>query len=389
MFNIKTLNSISPVYQSILPESEYSVSPDAQNPQAILVRSADMHSYEIEPSLLCVARAGAGVNNLPLDKLAEAGVVAFNAPGANANAVKELVVAGLLLASRKIAEGIEWCKGLTEGEVSVEKQVEAGKSRFVGPELAGKTLGVVGLGAIGVNVANIGVNLGMNVLGYDPYISIDHAWKLSRAVVHATTLEEIYAKADYITVHVPLMDSTRNMIDAAALRQMKPEAALLNFARDGLVCHEDVKDALENGRLRVYVTDFPSKDMIGVKNAILTPHLGASTPESEDNCVRMAAQQIDDYLHNGSIENSVNFPNCRLSRLSVPRIAMLHKNVPNVISSITMVLSEEALNIENMVNVSRGGYAYTVVDVGRAPSQRLIDKLGQLDTMFRARLLMP
>ncbi|MBQ8506552.1 MAG: 3-phosphoglycerate dehydrogenase [Clostridia bacterium] len=389
MYNIKTLNAISPVYQNILKDAEYNVSPEAENPEAILVRSADMHSYAINENLLCVARAGAGVNNLPLDKLAESGIVAFNAPGANANAVKELVVAGLLLASRKIAEGIEWCKTLTDGETSVEKQVEAGKSQFTGPELAGKTLGVVGLGAIGVHVANIGVNLGMDVLGYDPYISIDHAWKLSRAVQHATTLEEILEKSDYITLHVPLMDSTKNMINAATLAQMKPRAALLNFARDGLVNHEDVKAALDRETLRVYVTDFPCKDLIGAKNAILTPHLGASTPESEDNCVRMAAQQIDNYIKYGSIENSVNFPNCRLGRLSVPRITLLHKNVPNVISSITMVLSEEALNIENMINVSRGSYAYTVVDVGCAPSQRLIDKLGQLDTMYKARLLMP
>ena len=389
MYNIKTLNSISPVYQNILRESEYCIGAEVENPDAILVRSADMHSCEINENLLCVARAGAGVNNLPLDRLAQAGVVAFNAPGANANAVKELVVAGLLLASRKIAEGIEWCKTLTEGETSVEKQVEAGKSQFIGPELAGKTLGVIGLGAIGVHVANIGVNLGMDVLGYDPYISIDHAWKLSRAVQHATTLEEIYSKADYITVHVPLMDSTRDMINAAALKQMKPSAALLNFARDGLVNHADVKAALENDELRMYVTDFPSKDLIGAKNVLLTPHLGASTPESEDNCVRMAAQQVDNYIKNGSIENSVNFPNCRLGRLSVPRIALLHKNVPNVISTITIVLSEEALNIENMINVSRGNYAYTVVDVGHAPSARLVEKLGKLDTMYRARLLMP
>ena len=389
MYNIKTLNSISPVYESILKNGEYNVAADAENPQAILVRSADMHSYAFNDELLCVARAGAGVNNLPLDRMAQEGIVAFNAPGANANAVKELVVAGLLLASRKISDGIEWCRSLTDGETSVEKQVEAGKSRFAGPELAGKTLGVIGLGAIGVNVANIGVNLGMKVLGYDPYISIDHAWMLSRAVEHVTTLEEIYVKSDYITLHVPLMDSTKDMINAVSLAQMKPRAALLNFARDGLVNHEDVKAALERETLRVYVTDFPCSDLIGVKNAILTPHLGASTPESEDNCVRMAAQQIDAYIKYGSIENSVNFPNCRLGKLSKPRIAMLHKNVPNVISAITMVLSEEALNIENMVNVSRGSYAYTVVDVGCAPSQRLVDKLGTLDTMYRARLLMP
>ena len=389
MYSIKTLNSISPVYQDILKPDNYCVSPEAEHPDAILVRSADMHSYPAEENLLCVARAGAGVNNLPLDALAQAGVVAFNSPGANANAVKELVLAGLLLASRRIAEGIEWCRGLTEDETTIEKQVEAGKKQFAGPELAGKTLGVIGLGAIGVQVANTGVSLGMDVLGYDPFISIEHAWKLSRAVQHSTTLDEILEKSDYVTVHVPLMDSTRDLINAAALAKMKPDAALLNFARDGLVNIDAVKAALEADALRIYVTDFPCKALIGAKNVLLTPHLGASTPESEDNCVRMVAQQVHDYIEYGSIVNSVNYPNCKLGRLNVPRIALLHQNVPNVIGSITKVLSEEALNIENMINVSRGGYAYTVVDVGHAPSARLVAKLGTLDTMYRVRLLMP
>ena len=389
MYTIKTMNSISPVYQDILKADNYSVSPEAEHPDAILVRSADMHSYPVEENLLCVARAGAGVNNLPLDALAQAGVVAFNSPGANANAVKELVLAGLLLASRRIAEGIEWCRGLTEGETTIEKQVEAGKKQFAGPELAGKTLGVIGLGAIGVQVANTGVALGMDVLGYDPFISIEHAWKLSRAVQHSTTLDEVLEKSDYVTVHVPLMDSTRDLINAAAIAKMKPEAALLNFARDGLVNIDAVKAALEANALRDYVTDFPCKALIGAKNVLLTPHLGASTPESEDNCVRMVAQQVHDYIEYGSIVNSVNYPNCKLGRLSVPRIALLHQNVPNVIGSITKVLSEEALNIENMINVSRGSYAYTVVDVGRAPSEKLVAKLNKLDTMYRARLLMP
>ena len=389
MYNIKTINSISPVYQDILKADQYNVGAETEHPDAILVRSADMHNYPAEENLLCVARAGAGVNNLPLDALAKAGVVAFNSPGANANAVKELVLAGLLLASRKIAEGIEWCRGLTEGETSVEKQVEAGKKQFIGPELAGKTLGVIGLGAIGVQVANTGVALGMDVLGYDPFISIEHAWKLSRSVQHSTTLEEVLEKSDYVTVHVPLMDSTRDLINAAALAKMKPTAALLNFARDGLVNIDAVKAALEADALRVYVTDFPCEALIGAKNVLLTPHLGASTPESEDNCVRMVAQQVHDYIEYGSIVNSVNYPNCKLGRLNVPRIALLHQNVPNVIGSITKVLSEEALNIENMINVSRGSYAYTVVDVGHAPSERLVAKLGTLDTMYRVRLLMP
>ena len=389
MYNIKTINSISPVYQDILKADQYNVGAETEHPDAILVRSADMHNYPAEENLLCVARAGAGVNNLPLDALAKAGVVAFNSPGANANAVKELVLAGLLLASRKIAEGIEWCRGLSEGETSVEKQVEAGKKQFIGPELAGKTLGVIGLGAIGVQVANTGVALGMDVLGYDPFISIEHAWKLSRSVQHSTTLEEVLEKSDYVTVHVPLMDSTRDLINAAALAKMKPTAALLNFARDGLVNIDAVKAALEADALRVYVTDFPCEALIGAKNVLLTPHLGASTPESEDNCVRMVAQQVHDYIEYGSIVNSVNYPNCKLGRLNVPRIALLHQNVPNVIGSITKVLSEEALNIENMINVSRGSYAYTVVDVGHAPSERLVAKLGTLDTMYRVRLLMP
>ena len=389
MYSIKTLNSISPVYQDTLTAAEYTVSSECEKPDAILVRSADMHGMPVPESLLCVARAGAGVNNLPLDDFAKQGIVAFNTPGANSNAVKELVIAGLLLASRKICEGVAWCKTLQDGETTVEKQVEAGKKQFVGPELMGKTLGVIGLGAIGVQVANTGTALGMNVLGYDPFISVEHAWKLSRAVQHATKLEEILEKSDYVTVHVPLMDSTRDMIDAAALRKMKPTAALLNFSRDGLVNDEAVKAALEENRLRIYVTDFPCKALIGAKNVLLTPHLGASTPESEDNCVRMAARQVNNYLKYGSIENSVNYPNCTLGANAIPRITLLHQNVPNVISAITKVLSEEALNIENMVNVSRGGYAYTVVDVGHAPSERLVAKLGTLDTVYRVRLLMP
>ena len=389
MYSIKTLNSISPVCQDALPDAEYAVSADCENPDAILVRSANMHGMDVNANLLCVARAGAGVNNLPLDDFARRGIVAFNTPGANANAVKELVIAGLLLASRRIYDGIAWCRSLTDGETSIEKQVEAGKKQFAGPELMGKTLGVIGLGAIGVQVANTGAALGMDVLGYDPFISVEHAWKLSRAVQHAPTLEEIFEKSDYITVHVPLMDSTRDLIDAAALRQMKPSAALLNFSRDGLVNDEAVKAALEADKLRVYVTDFPCKALIGVKNVLLTPHLGASTPESEDNCVRMAARQVNNYLKYGSIENSVNYPNCKLSPNAIPRITLLHQNVPNVISAITKALSEEALNIENMVNMSRGGYAYTVVDVGHAPSARLVEKLGTLDTIYRVRLLMP
>ena len=389
MYNIQKLNSISPVYHGILPDTEYNVAYEMDNPDAIMVRSAGMHDMAIQENLLCVGRAGAGVNNIPLDKMAEHGVVVFNSPGANANAVKELVLAGLLLASRKIAEGIEWCKGLSDGETTVEKQVEAGKKQFIGPELSGKTLGVIGLGAIGLQVANAGVALGMDVLGYDPYISVDNAWRLSRSVAHALSLDEVIEKSDYITLHVPLTDGNRGMIDAGAISRMKNTAALLNFARGPLVNIDDVKEALEQGQLRVYVTDFPEAALIGVRNVVLTPHLGASTPESEDNCVRMVARQINDYIKYGSIVNSVNYPNCALEKQTMPRISILHKNVPNVLGAITQVISSERLNIENMVNQSRGAYAYTVLDVDEKPSAQLRTKLLALDTVFRARLLMP
>ena len=389
MLNIQKLNSISPVYQGILPETEYNVAYEVENPDAIMVRSASMHDMPINDNLLCVGRAGAGVNNIPLDKMAEHGVVVFNSPGANANAVKELVLAGLLLASRRISDGIEWCKGLKSGEQTVEKQVEAGKKQFVGPELAGKTLGVVGLGAIGLQVANAGVSLGMDVLGYDPYISVDNAWRLSRSVRHSMSLDEILENSDYITLHVPLTDDNRGLIDAAAISRMKNTAALLNFARGPLVNVADVKEALEQGQLRVYVSDFPEEALIGARNVVLTPHLGASTPESEENCVRMVARQMHDYIRYGSIVNSVNYPNCALGRPTMPRISILHKNVPNVLGAITGVISGEGLNIENMVNQSRGPYAYTVLDVDSKPSVLLRSKLHALDTIFRARLLMP
>ena len=387
-YNVQTLNSISPVYHSFLREDEYTVGPAAVNPDAILVRSADMHNTEINEKLLCVARAGAGVNNIPLDKMAEAGVVVFNSPGANANAVKELVIAGLLLAGRRIVEGVEWCRTLGVAP-DVEALVEKGKSRFAGPELYGKTLGVVGLGAIGVLVANTGVALGMNVLGYDPYISVDHAWKLDRSVRHSMELSEVLEKSDFITLHVPLTDSTRDMINASVLSRMKPGAALLNFSRGGLVETEAVINALERGALRTYVTDFPCRELIGVKNAVITPHLGASTPESEDNCVRMVAKQIDDYIKTGSIVNAVNFPSCPLGRVIMPRLAVLHRNIPNVIGPITQAVSAEGLNIENMVNQSRGPWAYTVLDMNGRPSDALIEKLRASENNLRVRLLMP
>ena len=389
MYSVKTLNAISPVYETVLEMQEYAFDAYSERPDAIMVRSANMHDMEIPESVMCVARAGAGVNNIPLEAMAERGIVVFNSPGANANAVKELAITAMLLASRKVVGGIEWLKTLKGEGDQVEKLVEKGKSKFVGPELMGKTLGVIGLGAIGVLVANAGVALGMNVLGYDPYISVDHAWRLSRSVQHSTALDEVLTHSDYISLHVPLMDATRGMIDAQALGKMKPSAALINLSRGGLVDARAVLDALSTGLLRAYVTDFPSDELIGAEGVICIPHLGASTPESEDNCVRMVARQVDEYLRWGSITNSVNYPDCPLGRCTEPRIAMLHKNVPNVIGSVTQLIAAEDLNIDNMINKSRGAYAYTVVELDQKPSDALIERLAALDTTYRVRLILP
>ena len=388
MYKILTMNTISPIYKEILPAEEYEVSPTVENPDAILVRSADLHEFALPQSVKCVARAGAGVNNIPLDAFGEKGVVVFNTPGANANAVKELVLAGMLLASRDIVGGIAWCQSL-KGEEGVAKLVEKGKNKFVGPEIMGKTLGVIGLGEIGALVANAGNSLGMKALGFDPYISVAHAWMLSRSIGRAKSQDDLLAASDYVTVHVPLMDATRGMINAQALAKMKPSAALLNFARGGLVDARAAMDALKAGLLRAYVTDFPSDELIGAPGVLCIPHLGASTPESEDNCVRMVSRQVDDYLRWGSIVHSVNYPDCPLGRCTEPRIAMLHKNVPNVIGSVTQLIAGEGHNIDNMINKSRGAYAYTVVELDAQPSQALMDKLAALDTTYRVRLILP
>ena len=388
MFKIKTLNPISPVYRDILSADKYLVSPEAEQADAVIVRSADMLNLPIENNWLCVGRAGVGVNNIPLDKMAENGVVVFNTPGANANAVKELVVAGLLLASRRIAEGIRWTLDNAD-DPDLAKLVEKGKKQFVGPELKGKTLGVIGLGAIGVLVANVGASLGMKVLGYDPYISVDHAWSLSRSVKHSTDVSEVLRESDYVTLHIPLTDGTRRMIDDAAIAQMKYGAALLNFARDALVDSDALTEALNSGKLRAYISDFPVPALMKVKNTVFLPHLGASTPESEDNCVRMVGEQIEAYLLRGEIVNSVNYPTCKLGPVIMPRLTVLHQNVPNVIGTVTGILAEAKLNIENMVNQSRGAYAYTVLDLSDKPNGAALAAIESLDAVYRARLLMP
>ena len=389
MIQIKTMNAISPVYEESLPPSAYAVGPEEAAPQAILVRSADLHASEIPDSLLCVARAGAGYNNLPIDVYARKGVVAFNTPGANANAVKELTVAGLLLASRKIAQGIDWCQTLAEKGEAIPALVEKGKSQFAGPELMGKTLGVMGLGAVGRLVANAGVALGMRVLGHDPYISVENAWQLSREVEHSTDLDQMLSQCDYLSVHVPLTPDSRNLFRREIFEKMKPGAALLNFSRGALVNDADVKAALAQGKLRAYVTDFPNADLVGTPGVVCIPHLGASTPESEENCVRMASRQIRDYLENGSIVHSVNYPDCPLGPVTRPRLLVLHQNIPNVLQSILGLVTQsgENLNIDNMLNKSRGDYACTALDLDHAPSQALVEKIAQLATTYRVRLL--
>ena len=383
MISVKLLNKISPVYQSVWPETEYCVSAEAENPQAIIVRSADMHEMEIEKSVLAVARAGAGTNNIPLEKMGKQGVVVFNTPGANANAVKELVVAGMLLGSRNIVGGIEWAKGL-QGE-GVAKLVEKGKGQFAGPELKGKTLGIIGLGAIGSMVANAARALEMNVVGFDPYITVDHAWMLSRAVQRARSQDEVLEKCDYLSIHVPLMNETRGFLNAALLKKMKKGAVILNFARGELASDADILAALEAGDLRAYVTDFPNENLLGQKGVIAIPHLGASTPESEDNCVDMACRQISAYLDNGSIKNSVNYPDCELDPVSGHRIAVLHANVPNTVGSITSLVAAYDINIDNMVNKSRGQFAYTVLDLDEVPPEILLDKIENLEVVYRVR----
>lgn len=365
MFKILTLNKISKVGLGQLSDN-YTVSDNEANPDGILLRSFKMHDMELPESLKAVARCGAGVNNIPLDKCAEKGIVVFNTPGANANAVKELVLTGLLLSSRKIMASYAWAQSL-QGTEDIAKQVEKGKSNFAGPEIKGKTLGIVGLGAIGVLVANAAVALGMNVIGYDPYFSIKNALALDNAVKFTSNLDDIYAVADYITVHVPATPETKNMINAESLAKCKDGVRLLNFARNELVNVADVKTALESGKVSCYICDFPNEETVGVDGIITLPHLGASTPEAEDNCATMAAKEIMAYLEDGNIVNSVNYPNCSAPRIAgKARVCVLHKNTPNMLAQITAFFGEKGVNIEHMTNNAKGDYAYTILDVDNA-----------------------
>lgn len=383
MFNILTLNKIAKCGLDQLNDN-YKITDDANvDADGIILRSFKMHDMELPESLNAVARAGAGTNNIPIDKCSEKGIVVFNTPGANANAVKELVIAGMLLASRDVIGGVAWANTLTGDDV--DKQVEKGKSNFAGCEIKGKTLGIIGLGAIGILVANAAYALGMEVIGYDPYLSVDSALKLSRHVKKANSPEEVYAAADYITIHVPLMDSTRNTINAETIAQMKDGVIILNFARGGLVNNADIKKALADGKVAKYVVDFADSETVNQPGIINIPHLGASTAESEDNCAVMAAQELADYLENGNILNSVNFPNCSLPEDNIGRIAIAHKNIPNVIAKFTEALS--SVNISDMINKSKGELAYTIINTDHAIPAEAIEKLNQIDAVIRVRVI--
>lgn len=386
MYRINCLNPIADVGLKNFTE-KYEVTADVQEADGILVRSASMHEMELPSRLLAVARAGAGVNNIPLDKCAEHGVVVFNTPGANANGVKELVIAGMLLAARDVIGGIEWVKASKE-DSDIAKTAEKAKKNFAGTEIMGKKLGVIGLGAIGVKVANAAVGLGMEVYGYDPYLSVNAAWNLSRSVIHVLNVDDIYARCDYITIHVPLMDTTKGMINAVSIAKMKEGVILLNFARDLLANEKDVLEGLQSGKIARYVSDFPNPVTAGQKGCIVIPHLGASTEESEDNCAVMAVEELKDYLENGNIRNSVNYPACDMGICAqASRVAIFHKNTANMITKFTAEFGEKGINISDMTNKSRGEVAYTMLDVEAKPTEEIISALEKIKGVFRVRIV--
>lgn len=388
MKNIQLLNKIAKCGTDIFDKNEYTVSDNVENPDAIMVRSAVMHDMTFGTNLLAIARAGAGVNNIPLERCAEEGIVVFNTPGANANGVKELVICGMLLACRDVVGGIEWVKSMKHSE-DIARLVEKEKSKFAGTEVAGKTLGIIGLGAIGGPLANAAIALGMNVIGCDPYMSIDAAWKISRSVKKADTREEIFANADFISLHTPLIDSkdpkvnTRHMINKETIAKMKDGVILLNFARDALVNDDDLEEALRIGKIRRYVTDFPNARTAGMDGVLAIPHLGASTAESEDNCAVMAAVELSEYLETGNIKNSVNYPSVEMPPHDGIRLVILHRNIPNMISHISSTLAANNINIENLANRSKGDYAVTLVDTIANITSEMIDTIGSMDGIIR------
>ena len=382
MYKVKTLNKIAKIGLDIF-DDKYTYGDEVENPDGIILRSFNMHEMELPESLAAVARAGAGVNNIPIDKCSEKGIVVFNTPGANANAVKELVIAGLLLASRKVVQGISWAKTLIGEGDAVSKLVEKGKSSFAGPEIQGKTLGIIGLGAIGVRVANAAHALGMNVIGYDPYLSVDAAWKMTRAAEHAKNIDDVLAKSDYISIHVPATKDTKGMFNADLFRKVKPGVRLLNFSRAELVDTDSVLKALEDGTVAEYITDFATEELLKSDRVIVMPHLGASTPESEDNCAVMAAQELKDFLENGNIINSVNFPNCDMGKVCGSRVTLAHKNIPSMLNQITDVFTKDSINIENMVNKSKGDYAYTMIDTHTDITDAMLADMKAIDGVIK------
>lgn len=386
MRKIHCLNAISKYGTDLLDEN-YALTDDVNEAEAILVRSASMHEMDFSGDLLAIGRAGAGVNNIPLEACAEKGIVVFNTPGANANGVKELVLAGMLLASRDIVGGIKWCQD-NKDDANIAKTTEKSKKAFAGCEIWGKKLGVIGLGAIGVRVANAAAELGMEVYGYDPFISVNAAWMLSRSVKHTTSLDTIFSECDYITVHVPAMNETKGMINKEAFAKMKDGVVILNFARDVLVNDDDMAEALSSGKVKRYVTDFPNPKSANMENAIVIPHLGASTEESEDNCAKMAVEEIMDYLENGNIRNSVNYPACDMGvKKTAARVAVMHLNVPNMIGQITGALASGGINISDMTNKSRDKYAYTLMDLDHEPDGSVMERLNGINGVLRVRMI--
>lgn len=385
MFKIKTLNKISATGLDIFDKSNYEISDQIEQPDGIMLRSFNLHDMEFPASLKAIARAGAGVNNIPIDKCSENGIVVFNTPGANANAVKELVLTALLLSSRKIVSGIEWVKTLNN-EQDIAKIVEKGKGEFVGPEIQGKKLGVVGLGAIGVLVANAANSLGMEVLGYDPYLSVDAAWSLSSDVKKASNLDSLITECDYITIHIPLLNDTKQMFNKALFKSMKKGVRLLNFSRGELINDDDLKEAIEASIISCYITDFPNEKLVNMKNTICIPHLGASTPESEENCAYMAANELKEFLETGNIKNSVNFPTCSLPLADKARISLTHKNIPNILGQITSILAEKGINIIDMINKSKGDYAYTILNIDFV-DESIIDEIKKGKGIITARII--
>ena len=386
MKRIHCLNAISK-YGTDLLTGGYELTEQMDGADGVLVRSAAMHDMELPDSLLAIARAGAGVNNIPLDKCAEKGIVVVNTPGANANGVKELVLASLILASRDVIGGIQWCQSIKD-DPNIAKAVEKGKKAFAGCEIRGKKLGVIGLGAIGVEVANAAAALGMTVYGYDPFISVNGAWMLSRDVKHIMTADDIYKECDYITLHVPLLDSTRGMISASVLQEMKDGVVVLNFSRDVLVDEDAMAEALNSGKVKKYITDFPNPKSANMAGAVVIPHLGASTEESEDNCAKMAVKEIMDYLENGNIRNSVNYPNCDMGVCrAVCRLTVLHRNIPNMIGQITAVLAAEGINISDMTNKSKDKFAYTMVDLEQKAAEEAQERIRSIDGVLRVRAM--